>query len=358
MAKIPASLTGGYLSGRLQVEEPVAPLPAATQWMRLAGAELHNLKKFEVAIPIGRMTAVSGVSGSGKSSLIRGCLLPLLQNKALKMRNRVADLGKLDCDELPREVVLVDQASIGGTPRSTPVSYTKMLDGIRDLFASLPESKVRGYRSSRFSYNMKDGRCPVCEGRGAIFMEMHFLSDVWEKCEACHGARYNPDTLRIKHRGKNVAEILDMTFEEAEEHFHAHPKLKRTCSVFREIGLGYLKLGQSGTALSGGESQRMKLATELARNPRGTAAYFLDEPTTGLHLDDIRKLWKLLRGLVQKGHTVIVVEHHPEVLRRADWLLDLGPEGGEGGGQLLYQGVPTGIAKLKGNATAAALYPR
>jgi len=252
-------------------------------------------------------------------------------------------------------VILVDQSPIGGTPRSTPASYTKLLDKIRALFASLPESKVRGYEANRFSYNARHGRCPVCEGRGAIFMEMHFLSDHWEKCEACGGARYDRDTLQITYKGRNIAEVLEMSFTEATSFFSAHPKIVRVCKIFEEIGLGYLRLGQSAVTLSGGESQRLKLAAELARRPQGKALYILDEPTTGLHLDDISKLWKLLKGLIAQGHTVVVVEHHLEIIKRADWLIELGPEGGEAGGHLLYQGDPEGILHLKESPTGQAL---
>lgn len=348
------SLSGLYLSGAKTIA-PVEKNRLTEKWIHLKGSTLHNLKGDSVKIPMGSLTVVAGVSGSGKSTLVMGTLLPLLENRVARRRHPVAQLGTITLDEKPKSVILVDQSPIGGTPRSTPASYTKLLDKIRALFASLPESKVRGYEANRFSYNARHGRCPVCEGRGAIFMEMHFLSDHWEKCEACGGARYDRDTLQITYKGRNIAEVLEMSFTEATSFFSAHPKIVRVCKIFEEIGLGYLRLGQSAVTLSGGESQRLKLAAELARRPQGKALYILDEPTTGLHLDDISKLWKLLKGLIAQGHTVVVVEHHLEIIKRADWLIELGPEGGEAGGHLLYQGDPEGILRLKGSPTGQVL---
>ena len=350
----PDSLTGAYLSGRMSVGSTERIAPGEQGWLRLRDPSLHNLEGGEFAFPLGCLTAVSGVSGSGKSSLAMGCLLPLLENRVHRKRNRTAGLGRIELDSPLADVVLVDQSPVNSSPRSTPASFSGILVALRDLFASLPESQVRGYAPSRFAYNMREGRCPACEGRGYVFQEMHFLSDVWEKCEVCGGSRYNADTLSVKFKGKSIAEVLDMSFDEAEPFFDAHPKIARTCALFRRIGLGYLKLGVPLNTLSGGELQRMKLAAELSRRPRGHALYVLDEPTTGLHLHDISRLWSILRELNARGHSVVVVEHHLDLLSRADWLIDLGPEGGEAGGRLLYQGVPEGAMAVPESATGAA----
>ncbi len=337
--KTKQSITAAYLHGKKQFENPkplhsVAPEHVIT----LKDATIHNLKKCTVDIPLQQLTTISGVSGSGKSSLIIDCLYKLLQNKVEGRRHKVKELGKITFSKDIDKVVLIDQNPIGGTPRSTPVTYSKIFDKIRDVFASLPESKVKGYLKGRFAFNKAEARCAICEGRGSIHIEMHFLSDVWEKCDACKGKRYNADTLSITFKGKTIADVLEMRIDEACDFFSHHNSIHRTLKTFNEIGLGYLRLGQSATTLSGGEAQRLKLATELSKATRGHTVFILDEPSTGLHSQDIQQLWNILRALVEKGHTVIVIEHQMDIINHSDWLIDMGPEGGDKGGAILYSG--------------------
>ena len=336
------SLTAQYLSGRKRIERRRLEHDPLF-WVHMRGADRNNLKSIDVDIPMGRLTGIAGVSGSGKSSLALDVLVPALQAKAQGKRRGVQGLKTLSVDEEIQEVVLVDQSPIGTTPRSTPASYCGVWEQIREFFAAVPEAKAKGWDRRRFQFNGGNGRCPVCEGRGAVELQMHFLSDVWVTCDACGGKRFDPDTLAIRFRGRNVADVLEMRVEEAREFFSFHRKTKTMLDTLHDLGLGYLRLGQPATTLSGGESQRLKIAEELGRNRRGRAAYVFDEPTTGLHLSDIDLLVRALDKLVERGDTVVVVEHQLDVLSQCDWLVELGPLGGAEGGYLLYQGPASGL---------------
>jgi len=346
------SLTGDYLSGRKAIEIPAKRRPIdPKRQIQVIGAQANNLKKVSADFPLGVLTAVTGVSGSGKSSLVNDVLYRVLANKLNGARKlpgkhtRVTGLEHLD------KVIHVDQAPIGRTPRSNPATYTGVFDKIRNLFAETQEAKVRGYLAGRFSFNVKGGRCEACSGDGTIKIEMNFLPDVYVACEVCGGARYNRDTLTIHYKGKNIAEVLDMPIAEAADFFEPISSIHRFLKTLVEVGLGYVRLGQSATTLSGGEAQRVKLATELQRRSNGRSVYVLDEPTTGLHFEDVRKLLLVLGGLVDKGNTVIVIEHNLDVIKSADWLIDLGPEGGAGGGSILATGTPEHLATVPGSHT-------
>lgn len=361
LKKKKSSLTGAYLSGRkvLGLDSENAGdaelVAESDKWITWEGVNYRTLKDLSLKIPQASLTVVSGVSGSGKSTLVEECLYPCAFAKINRKRKPSAEMGSIDWSEDFTQVQLIDQAPIGKSPRSTPATYTKIFDNIRDLYASMNESKVRGYSKGRFSFNKAEGRCMECEGKGFHNVEMHFLSDVWERCESCQGRRYNPDTLEVKYKGRSIADVMEMRFSEAVSFFENQPRICKILKVFEDIGLGYLRLGQAGNTLSGGEAQRIKLAAELAKASRGKGLFLLDEPTTGLHMEDIQKLWKLLRRLVTQGHTVILVEHHPEVIARADWVIDLGPVGGDSGGELLFQGTPKSLLKVKNNDTASAV---
>ncbi|HXH35087.1 MAG TPA: excinuclease ABC subunit UvrA [Plantibacter sp.] len=346
------SLTGDYLSGRKSIEIPAKRRPIdPKRQIQVIGAQANNLRKVSADFPLGVLTAVTGVSGSGKSSLVNDVLYRVLANKLNGARKlpgkhtRVTGLEHLD------KVIHVDQAPIGRTPRSNPATYTGVFDKIRNLFAETQEAKVRGYLAGRFSFNVKGGRCEACSGDGTIKIEMNFLPDVYVACEVCGGARYNRDTLTIHYKGKNIAEVLDMPIAEAADFFEPISSIHRFLKTLVEVGLGYVRLGQSATTLSGGEAQRVKLATELQRRSNGRSVYVLDEPTTGLHFEDVRKLLLVLGGLVDKGNTVIVIEHNLDVIKSADWLIDLGPEGGAGGGTILSVGTPEHLATVPGSHT-------
>ena len=346
------SITGDYLSGRKRIETPTKRRPVDPgRKVTVEGARANNLKNVTVDFPLGVFTAVTGVSGSGKSSLVNDILYKVLANELNGARQipgkhtRVTGLDDLD------KVVHVDQAPIGRTPRSNPATYTGGFDKIRTLFSETADAKARSYLPGRFSFNVKGGRCENCAGDGTIKIEMNFLPDVYVACEVCGGARYNRDTLAVKYKGKNVAEVLDMPISEAAEFFEAISAIHRFLKTLEEVGLGYVRLGQSATTLSGGEAQRVKLATELQRRSMGRSIYVLDEPTTGLHFEDVRKLLAVLGGLVDKGNTVIVIEHNLDVIKSADWLIDLGPEGGAGGGEVLSIGTPEQLAKVEGSHT-------
>jgi excinuclease ABC subunit A len=352
-----ASITGQYLSGKRSIPVPVRRRPGTGDVVTVRGAREHNLRDVDVSFPLGCMVAVTGVSGSGKSTLVNDILLRSLAQKlhrakALPGRHRkVEGVGQLD------KVVDVDQAPIGRTPRSNPATYTGVFDHIRRLFAQTAEAKVRGYQPGRFSFNVRGGRCEACAGDGTIKIEMHFLPDVYVPCEICHGARYNRDTLEITFRGKTIADVLDMSCEEALVFFERQPPIARHMQTLVDVGLGYVRLGQPAPTLSGGEAQRVKLASELSRRPTGHTFYILDEPTTGLHFDDTRRLLEVLGRLVDQGNTVVVIEHNLDVVKTADWIIDLGPEGGDKGGTVIAEGTPEQVAKTAGSYTGEVLKP-
>jgi excinuclease ABC subunit A len=325
--------------------------------LTIRGAREHNLKNLNVKIPLGCFVAVTGVSGSGKSTLIRDILLPSLMQKIYKSKDAPGRHTGVDGVMHLDKVIDMDQSPIGRTPRSNPATYTGVFDDIRKLFASTPEAKVRGYQPGRFSFNVPGGRCEACSGDGTIKIEMHFLPDVYVPCEVCKGARYNRDTLDITFKGKNIAEILDMPIGDAVEYFANQPRIARHMQTFVDVGLAYVRLGQSAPTLSGGEAQRVKLASELSKRSTGRTIYLLDEPTTGLHFEDVRRLLIVLARLVDSGNTVLVIEHNLDVIKSADWVIDLGPEGGSGGGLVVAEGSPEEVAKVKGSHTGRYLAP-
>ncbi|NPB05990.1 MAG: excinuclease ABC subunit UvrA [Aquificae bacterium] len=340
----PRSLTGAYLSGRKEIPVPPERRKPTDKRIKIVGARQHNLKNLTVEIPLGLFVCVTGVSGSGKSTLLYDVLYRYAKNYFTGSREPVGEVDRIEGLEHVDRVINVDQSPIGRTPRSNPATYTKVFDLIRNLFAQTPEARARGYKPGRFSFNVKGGRCEACQGEGVIKVEMHFLPPVYVTCEVCKGKRYNRETLEITYKGKNIADVLEMTVEEALEFFENVPSIRRKLEVLKEVGLGYLTLGQPAPTLSGGEAQRIKLARELSKRDTGRTLYLLDEPTTGLHADDVRKLVAVLRKLVERGNTVVVIEHNLDVIKCADWVIDLGPEGGEKGGELVAQGTPEEVA--------------
>ncbi len=353
----PASITGQYLKREKVIAIPSKRRKPNGKEIVIKGARGHNLKSIDATFPLGVFICVTGVSGSGKSTLVNEILYKSLAQRLHKNRNRPLEFDEIKGLENLDKVIEVDQSPIGRTPRSNPATYTGVFDGIREIFSGTRESKARGYRPGRFSFNVKGGRCEACRGDGIIKIEMHFLPDVYVPCEVCKGKRYNRETLEVKYKDKNIADVLNMTVEEALEFFAAIPKVNRRLQTIYDVGLGYIKLGQPATTLSGGEAQRIKLATELSRRSNGRTLYILDEPTTGLHIDDIRKLLIVLDRLTDVGDTVLVIEHNLDVIKRADYILDLGPEGGEGGGQVLAKGTPEEVAKVKESYTGKYLAP-
>jgi excinuclease ABC subunit A len=354
----PRSLTGRYLSGELSVVAPNGHQrrEPANGHLTVVGARLHNLKHIDVRIPLGVMTCVTGVSGSGKSSLVAQTLHPALARALHRAQDRPGPHDRLQGLEHLDKVINITQSPIGRTPRSNPATYVKLFDQIRRVFASTPEAKARGYKPGRFSFNVKGGRCEACKGHGQKKIEMHFLPDVWVNCQECKGSRYNRETLSVRYKGKNVAQVLDMDVREALEFFANHPKIARILQTLHDVGLDYIKLGQSATTLSGGEAQRVKLAKELSRVATGRTLYILDEPTTGLHFADIQNLLDVLHRLVDSGNTVVVIEHNLDVIKTADWIIDLGPEGGSAGGHIVAQGSPEEIAQVEASYTGQFLH--
>jgi excinuclease ABC subunit A len=347
----PASLTGAYLSGRARIEVPEKRRAPGAQKLVVEGARANNLADITVEFPLGLLVAVTGVSGAGKSTLVNEVLYPALAQKLFGSREVAGRHRALKGVELVDKVVDIDQKPIGRTPRSNPATYTKVFDAIRSVFALTQEARMYGYGPGRFSFNMKGGRCEACEGDGVKLVEMHFLADVYVPCEVCAGKRFNEATLRVRFKGKNIAEVLEMSVREAREHFSAHREIERILGTLEDVGLGYVRLGQSSPTLSGGEAQRIKLSRELARVATGRTLYILDEPTTGLHFEDIRKLLRVLDRLVEAGNTVVVIEHNLDVIKSADWLIDLGPEGGAGGGRVLATGTPEQVAEVPASFT-------
>ena len=352
----PISITGAYLSRRKEIKVPNKRRLGNGNYLEIIGAREHNLKNIDVKIPLGTLTVVSGVSGSGKSSLVNGILYPKLATKLNRAAYQVSgDHDKILGYETLDKVICIDQSPIGRTPRSNPATYTGLFTDIRNLFAQTTDAKARGYSSGRFSFNVKGGRCEACEGDGVKCIEMHFLPDVYVTCDVCKGKRYNRDTLDVKYKGKNISDILDMTIEEGIEFFDGLPKIRKKLETLFDVGLGYIRIGQSSTTLSGGEAQRVKLATELAKRSTGKTIYILDEPTTGLHTEDVSKLLSILQRLVDGGNTVLVIEHNLDVIKNADYIIDLGPEGGDGGGTIVAQGTPEDVSKVPESFTGIYL---
>ena len=348
------SLTGAYLSGRRAIPVPDRRIHDAG-WFGVDGAAEHNLKSIDVELPVGKLICVTGVSGSGKSTLVNEVIYKALANRVSRTRVKPGAHRSVHGFEAFDKVIDIDQSPIGRTPRSNPATYTGLFDHIRALYAQTPESRARGYKAGRFSFNVKGGRCETCRGDGTIKIEMHFLPDVYINCEVCHGRRYNRETLEVKFKGKSIADVLDMSVEEAVEFFAKVPKLRRRLQTLHDVGLDYMRLGQPATTLSGGEAQRVKLATELSKVATGRTLYILDEPTTGLHTYDIEKLLLVLQRLADAGNTVLVIEHNLDVIKQADWVLDLGPEGGDKGGEIIAQGTPEEVAETPGSATGEYL---
>ena len=350
------SLTADYLSGRKEIAIPAQRTPLTNKWVKLKAASANNLKSVDLDLPLGVLTCVTGVSGSGKSTLINDTLFPLAQTKLNKAttveasaHKSISGLSQLD------KVVDINQSPIGRTPRSNPATYTGIFTPIRELFAATPESRSRGYKPGRFSFNVKGGRCEACQGDGMIKVEMHFLPDVYVPCDACKGQRYNRETLSVKYKGKNIHETLDMTVEDAFKFFEPVPVIARKLQTLMDVGLSYIRLGQAATTLSGGEAQRVKLAKELSKRDTGKTLYILDEPTTGLHFHDIAQLLKVIHTLRDKGNTLVIIEHNLDVIKTADWIIDLGPEGGNGGGEIIATGTPEEVIKVKGSYTGQFL---
>ena len=351
VARVKNSATGQYLSGARSIAVSTTRRQPQDKKLRIVGATEHNLHDVSVDIPLGVMTVVTGVSGSGKSSLINDILAKQLSQVYHRAQEPAGKHERIEGVENLDKVIDIDQSPIGRTPRSNPATYTGAFTDIRDLFASVPEAKIRGYSSGRFSFNVKGGRCETCRGDGIIKIEMHFLPDVYVTCETCKGQRYNREALEILYKGKTIADVLAMTVEEACEFFANIPTVFRKLQTLNSVGLGYIKLGQPATTLSVGEAQRIKLATELARRATGRTLYILDEPTTGLHFEDVRRLLEVLDALVAMGNSVLIIEHNLDVIKSADWIIDLGPEGGAGGGNIIAEGTPEAVARVEQSHT-------
>jgi excinuclease ABC subunit A len=357
VAKVKDSITGQYLSGVKKIEVPKKrrKVTDKTKYLEIIGARENNLKNIDVKIPLGLMTVVSGVSGSGKSTLVN----EIMANELLARLNRAQTVPgaheRIDGIENLNKIIVIDQSPIGRTPRSNPATYTGIFNNIRELFANQPEAQVRGYKAGRFSFNVKGGRCEKCQGDGVLKIEMHFLPDVFVTCDECHGKRYNREALEVKYKDKTISDVLDMTVDEAVQFFENLPLIAGKLKTIQEVGLGYIKLGQPATTFSGGEAQRIKLATELSRRSTGKTLYVLDEPTTGLHTDDVKRLLSILQRLVDGGNSMVVIEHNLDVIKSADWIIDMGPEGGAGGGRVIATGTPEQVAQNANSATGEYL---
>jgi excinuclease ABC subunit A len=358
VAANPKSLTGDYLSGRRRIEVPSLRRPAQKdRILHVVNARGNNLKSITAGFPLGTFTCVTGVSGGGKSTLVVDTLYKAAARRLMGSGEVPAPHERIEGLELLDKIIDIDQSPIGRTPRSNPATYTDLFAPIRDWFAELPESRARGYKAGRFSFNVKGGRCEACQGDGVLKIEMHFLPDVYVRCDVCKGQRYNRETLEIKFRDKSIAEVLALTVDEAVPYFSAQTRIHDRLRILQQVGLGYIALGQQATTLSGGEAQRIKLSKELARRATGRTLYILDEPTTGLHFEDVRKLLEVLHALVDQGNTVVVIEHNLEVIKTADWILDLGPEGGDGGGRIVAEGTPEDIVANPESYTGRFLAP-
>ncbi|MGN1121044.1 MAG: excinuclease ABC subunit UvrA, partial [Eubacteriales bacterium] len=347
--------TADFLSGRRRIAIPEKRRPGDGRYLEVRGAREHNLKNIDVKIPLGVFTCVTGVSGSGKSSLINGIVLPALSRELNGSHAVPGKHGSIEGVKLLDKVISIDQSPIGRTPRSNPATYTGLFTDIRTLFASTQDAQIRGFKQDRFSFNLKGGRCEACQGDGTLKIEMHFLPDVYVTCDTCHGKRYNRETLEVKYKGKNISDVLEMTVDEGCEFFANLPKLYRRLKTLQDVGLGYIKIGQSSTTLSGGEAQRVKLATELSKVGTGNTMYILDEPTTGLHTADVEKLIEVLKRLVSLGNSVLVIEHNLDMIKTADYIIDLGPEGGDAGGTVVATGTPEEVAMCEKSYTGIYL---
>jgi len=349
------SLTAAYLNGTKEVKIPEKRREGNGKTLSLHGATGHNLKNLSVSFPLGKLIVVSGVSGSGKSSLITGTLYPILNKHFFRAKAIPLPFKKIEGLEHIDKVIEIDQSPIGRTPRSNPSTYTGVFSDIRTLFVQLPEAKIRGYKPGRFSFNVKGGRCETCQGAGLKVIEMNFLPDVQVPCETCHGKRYNRETLEVRYKGKSISDVLDMSINDAVDFFENVPSIYRKIKTLQDVGLGYITLGQSSTTLSGGEAQRVKLATELSKKDTGNTFYILDEPTTGLHFEDVNVLMGVINRLVERGNTILIIEHNLDVVKSADWVIDIGPEGGKDGGQVLFEGTPENLIKNNKSETARFL---
>jgi len=350
-----ASLTGRYLSGELQIAVPATRRPGSGNAIRIEGASEHNLKGVDVEFPLGKFIVVTGVSGSGKSTLVNDILHRALAREIYGSAQAPGAHGAITGIENVDKIIRIDQSPIGRTPRSNPATYTGLFAPIRDFYAMLPDSRERGYKPGRFSFNVKGGRCEACQGDGLRRIEMNFLPDVYVTCDVCRGRRYNHETLQVKYKNRSIADLLEMTVEEALPLLETNPQIYPKLRTLVEVGLGYIHLGQSSTTLSGGEAQRIKLAKELSRKQTGSTFYVLDEPTTGLHFEDVRKLLEVLQKLVDLGNTVLVIEHNMDVVKSADWVVDMGPDGGEDGGRIVTAGTPEQVMRCKKSFTGTAL---
>jgi excinuclease ABC subunit A len=355
LLKCEASETGAYLSGRKKIEVPSSRRAVTDKKLVIKGATENNLNNVTVDIPLGILTCVTGVSGSGKSSLVNEILYKTLARDLNRAKVRPGTYKEIIGMDYLDKVIDIDQSPIGRTPRSNPATYTGLFDLIRDLFTQTNEAKMRGYQKGRFSFNVKGGRCEACSGDGIVKIEMHFLPDIYVPCEVCHGKRYNRETLEVKYKGKSIADVLGMTVEEALPFFENIPKINNKIQTLYDVGLSYVKLGQASTTLSGGEAQRVKLATELSKKSTGKTMYILDEPTTGLHTSDVHKLAGILQRLVEGGNSVVVIEHNLDIIKTADYIIDLGPEGGDRGGEIVATGTPEEVCKVKGSYTGQYL---